>query len=138
MELYINKERIKELIEQLHTVSYLKRVGYEGVEDAELEVYINKANKYIDNFKFRGIKYNIKQELQFPRVVDGVLVAKDCMAISCAIAVRVVEEIRLNNDIRFKAIEDGVTSISTLAIKETYDKEKRVDVCLKYLANYLL
>lgn len=134
--MYITVEELDRIVKILAVGGVYERVGYEGLTDEHKELLIEKAVVDIDSQLYVGRKVSSKQANAFPRIINGTntLIPP---SLKYAVASYVIRELKVSNSKRLQLQAEGVTSIDTSGVKESY-KEEAVDNSWKgYLRSYL-
>lgn len=134
--MYVSIEELDNIISILATKVELDKIGYSGLDIEVREQLIKKAMSVIDMQLFRGRKVSNTQENAFPRIVDGsnTLIPP---SVKYATASYVLQELKTTSSKRLQLQNEGVVSIDTGGVKESYSKDTTKDMWLMYLNRYL-
>ena len=135
--MYITVEELDKIIKVIGADGTYEKVGYEGISDEQKELLIEKAVVSIDNQLYRGRRLSKGQLNAFPRVIDGVCIYTP-PSLKYAVSSHVLKDLKLINSKRLQLQSEGVVSIDTSGVKESYNVEAvECNNWLGYLKNYL-
>lgn len=115
----LSLEELKSLIPTLYLSTELAEIKWSELSDADKEVLLNKSIDYINRLQFDGDKVSQGQQNAFPRIIcrDVIETPYEVKKAIC----RLVYDIKNNaTNERKKLQRDGVKSISTGGVSETY------------------
>ena len=142
MEGYLTIQELKDLAPKLYTSSELGVIGWNELSDMDRGILLDRAIEQFESLKFRGRKVVYGQSYSFPRLIGGRFIDVNDN-IKKAIVSLVISGLEVGLSPRLQAQRDGVKSMSTGKMSETYrDSVPRygsVDarVVDKYLKSYI-
>lgn len=124
-------DAFKALLPSLFTSDELSAVGYSDYTPADLEVILGRSEGFIDGLRYKGKFVEEYQAHAFPRKLNtGYVVSKYDERVQkgvCMVAYDTMLFMKEEKTGRYEAIKQGVKSISTAGVSESYGSFKEVE-----------
>lgn len=131
MYYFENISEFKALMPSLFTSDELSGIGYSSYTDDDLKVILGRSEGYIDNLRYVGSFVEEYQLHAFPRKLHtGYVVSKNderVLKALCMVAFDYITAESSSSDSRETYIRQGVKSISTGGVSESYGTISEVE-----------
>ena len=130
MYYFENINELKSLLPSLFTSDELSKVGYGDYTDSDLEVILGRSEGFLDTLRYRGSFSEEYQAHAFPRKLDtGYVVEKNDVRVLKGLCSIFYDYLLANtsNGSREELIRQGVKSISTAGVSESYGSYAEIE-----------